>query len=75
MIGIDFCQAVKAFFESEHMLSAFNHTLIALIPKVKNAMKIFEFRPISLCNVIYKVISKILTVRLKLVLPYCITEN
>lgn len=49
--------AVRAFFESEYMLSAFNHTLITLILKIKNATKFFDFRPINLYNVIYKVIS------------------
>lgn len=75
ILGIDFCNAIEAFVEFEHMLSAFNHTFIALIPKVKNAMKVTEFKPISLCNVVYKVILKILTIRLKLVLPNCIAEN
>ena len=42
-----------------------NDTTIVLIPKVKNPQSIKEFRPISLCNVIYKIISKCLVNRLR----------
>lgn len=40
-----------------------NHTYIVLIPKVKNPKKMSEFRPISLFNVIYRVILKIIANR------------
>ena len=54
------------------MLPALNHTHIVLIPKVKNPVKMSDFRPISLCNVIYKIITKMLTNRLKQILPQII---
>lgn len=55
------------------MLPVLNHTHITLVPKVDNPSKVSQFRPISLCNVIYKIISKLMTERLKLVLPKLIS--
>ena len=51
-----------------------NDTYICLIPKVKSPQKVTEFRPISLCNVMYRLISKILANRLKRVLDAVIDE-
>ena len=51
-----------------------NDTYICLILKVKSPRKITEFRPISLCNVVYRLISKILANRLKRVLDAVIDE-
>lgn len=52
-----------------------NHTTIVLIPKVKNPQNIKEFRPISLCNVVYKLCSKVLANRLKGLLDEIISEE
>ena len=52
-----------------------NHTFIALIPKVNNPEKVSNFRPISLYNVIYKIISKVIANRLKPMLNSIISET
>uniref|UniRef100_A0A8R7VBS1 Reverse transcriptase domain-containing protein n=1 Tax=Triticum urartu TaxID=4572 RepID=A0A8R7VBS1_TRIUA len=61
----DIIHAVKKFFHTGTMPEGVNDTVIVLIPKVKNPQSIKDFRPISLCNVIYKIISKCLVNRLR----------
>ncbi|KAL5556096.1 hypothetical protein UlMin_038332 [Ulmus minor] len=50
-------------------------TLITLLPKVKCPTHITEFRPISLCNVLYKIISKMLATRMRSVMDSIISEE
>ncbi|GKA88788.1 hypothetical protein Tco_0810552 [Tanacetum coccineum] len=47
------------------LLKEINHTIIALIPKVKSLTRINDYRPISCCNVLFKCISKIIANRIK----------
>jgi hypothetical protein len=50
-----------------------NATVIILIPKVESQEFITKYRPINLCNVLYKVISKMIAFRLKQVLDEVIS--
>ena len=68
VVDNDVVNAMLEFLNDEVMLPDLNHTNIVLIPKVKNPEKMSEYRPISLCNVVYKIISKVLVNRLKQVL-------
>ncbi|KAJ9536688.1 hypothetical protein OSB04_un000161 [Centaurea solstitialis] len=67
IIGSDVQVAIHNFFYSGRMTKEINHTLLCLIPKVPNASRISDFRPISCCTVLYKIISKIISERIK---PY-----
>jgi hypothetical protein len=64
MVGNDLCAAIRDFFVSGRLLKQVNHSVIALMPKSDNVTFAADFRPISCCNVIYKVISKILAGRM-----------
>lgn len=73
IVGADVIASVQNFFITSRLLPEINHTNLVLIPKVDNPSLVGQFRPISLCNVVYKLISKILTERLKKVLPKMIS--
>ena len=66
---------VMQILNGQNIPDGWNDTVIALIPKAEHSKKVTELRPISLCNVVYKVISKILSCRLRSVLPDIITPN
>ncbi|XP_074299908.1 uncharacterized protein LOC141631086 [Silene latifolia] len=67
--------AILRFLNSGVMLKEWNNTLIVLIPKVDKPELISQYRPISLCNVVYCLASKCLANRLKLVIPSLISDS
>ena len=75
VVGDTIVNAVLDFIKFGHMVPKINHTHIVLIPKIKAPETISDFRLISLCNVIYKIISKVLANRLKQILPHIISPT
>ncbi|CAL1361463.1 unnamed protein product [Linum trigynum] len=72
-IGADVSEAILSFFSTGRLLHSINHTWLVLIPKVANADSMQQLRPIGLCQVMYKAISKILSNRLSTILPHIIS--
>lgn len=67
--------APQSFFLKGFLPKGLNSTILALIPKKDEAKVMKDYMPISCCNVLYKIISKLIVNRLKGVLPKCISLN
>ncbi|KAL8171308.1 hypothetical protein V2J09_023112 [Rumex salicifolius] len=68
IVGTTVLASVKQFFLTLTMSQELNHTLIALIAKVSTPESISQFRSISLCNVVFKLITKTLVLRMQLLM-------
>lgn len=71
----EFCSAVKEFFTQGILPLEVNETLVTLVPKMLLPESINQMRPISCCNFIYKVISKIIVSRLRNFMGQLISLN
>ncbi|KAL5824726.1 hypothetical protein ACOSQ3_020789 [Xanthoceras sorbifolium] len=58
-IGYNVTVACLKYLNEGAVLDKINHTLITLIPKVTTAQRVSNFRPISLCNIIYKSVARL----------------
>lgn len=71
----DFVVAIQSVFKFGFLPKGVNSTILALIPKKTDSLLMKDYRPIACCNVLYKVVSKILANRLRKLLPNIISEN
>ncbi|CAL1399429.1 unnamed protein product [Linum trigynum] len=74
-IGMDLVCFIQSCFINPDRIKMINETLLALIPKTDSPLAMSQFRPISLCNVVYKVVAKSLANKLKPLLPHLIHPN
>lgn len=75
IVSKDVTNAVQGFFQGWGIPQGLSSTIICMIPKVKNPSCYAEFRPISLCNFSFKIITKIISDRLQPVLPSIISPE
>lgn len=75
IIGNDISRACLSYIRECFLPAGMNDTLIVLIPKVASPESIHQLRPIALCNVIYKIMSKMLALRMKKVLSQVISHT
>lgn len=75
VVGQDVVAVVQRFFENGRVDDQLIQTNIALIPKKKHPQFMTDIRPISLCNVVYRIISKVLANRLKRIIDSVISDT
>ncbi|KAK2635086.1 hypothetical protein Ddye_029878 [Dipteronia dyeriana] len=74
-VGMEVTKYCLEVLNKSKSLEDINETVIILIPKIQKPTNMGDYRPISLCNVLYKIIIKAMTNRLRCVLGEVISET
>jgi hypothetical protein len=75
LVSEDMVQMVKESRRYKNIPGCLNSTFLALIPKENNPTTFGDYRPISLCNLCYKLISKVISNRIKPIMSHGISEE
>lgn len=75
VVGEDVIKMTRNFFQTGDILRGLNEANIVLIPKKKNPTMVGDLRPIALCNVLMKVIMKVLVNRMKELLDVVVSNT
>ena len=75
IVGDDVIEELLSVLSSGHFLHKINYIHIILIPKINEPQTVANYRPISLANVISKIVSKFLANQLKLIFPNVISNS
>ena len=75
IVGESVTRAITSFFQAGRMPDEVNNSFIVLIPKSQSPTSFNHYRPISLCNIVYKIITKLLVSRLRNILHKLISPT
>lgn len=75
LLGKKIFENCKNWLHECSFLQELKHTILVLIPKKNNVERMTDVRPIALCNVLYKILAKVLANTLKIILHVSIFEN
>lgn len=75
IVGQQTSKFVQECFRTSIIRKEVNRTLLILIPKTMGASTFNQFRPISLCNFVYKIVSKIIATRMRKIIPKLVSPN
>jgi hypothetical protein len=75
VVGPAVCNYIREVLDGWSSVAEINQTFLVLIPKVAKPESVLQFRPISLCNVNFKILTKVIVNRLKPMIPNLVSKH